>query len=136
MLWEQLQSFIYVDRSVRGYLKKDKLIDEFNFKNCKCMRFKMNTTSKFLLVLYSKEESLLSMRKNFMPTISSHVHLFIILNIYQTYFNTCQQKCRKCFKNRDFRTVFNRKYNKYNSSLAGMVKQNTVDGRMQKRNFC
>ena len=27
----------------------------------------------------------------------------------------------------------NRKYTKYNASLAGMVKQNTVDGRMQKK---
>ena len=29
--------------------------------------------------------------------------------------------------------MLNSKYTKYNSSLAGMVKQNTVEGRMQKK---
>ena len=32
----------------------------------------------------------------------------------------------------DWRTVLNRKCTKYNASLAGIVEQNTVDGRMQK----
>ena len=29
----ELKSFMYVDRSLRGDAKKDKLIDELNFKN-------------------------------------------------------------------------------------------------------
>ena len=36
-----------IDRSLRGDLKKDKLIDELNFKNC--MHFKIKTTNKFFV---------------------------------------------------------------------------------------
>ena len=39
----------------------------------------------------------------------------------------------KALKNRDYITVLNSKYTKYNALLAGMVKQNTVYGRMQKK---
>ena len=35
-------------------------------------------------------------------------------------------------KNKDWRTVPNSNYTKYNASVAGMVKNNTVDGRMRK----
>ena len=33
MLQDQLKSFMYGDRSLHGYPKKDKLIDELNFAN-------------------------------------------------------------------------------------------------------
>ena len=34
MLQDQLKSFMYVDRSLRGDPKKGKLMDELNFTNC------------------------------------------------------------------------------------------------------
>ena len=34
MLQDQLKSFMYVDSSLRGDPKKNKLIDELNFTNC------------------------------------------------------------------------------------------------------
>ena len=81
MLQEKLKSLMCVDRSVRGDPKKDKLIDELNFKNCMC--FKINTTSKFLLALHSKE-SLLFIQNILMPTISSPINFLRISNIDQT----------------------------------------------------
>ena len=47
LLQEQLKSLMYVDRSLRGYPKNDKLIDELNFKNC--MRLRIKTTSKYFV---------------------------------------------------------------------------------------
>ena len=47
MLQEQLNYLMYVDRSLRGYPNKDRLIGELNFKYC--MRLKRNTTSKFFV---------------------------------------------------------------------------------------
>ena len=47
ILLEEFKSLIYIDRSLRGNPRKDKLIDELNFKNC--MRFKRKTTSKFFV---------------------------------------------------------------------------------------
>ena len=50
---EQLKSLMYIDRSSNGDPKKDKLIDELNFKNC--VRLKIKTTSKFFVdITYKK----------------------------------------------------------------------------------
>ena len=38
ILQDQLKSFMYVERSLRGDPKKDKLIDELNFTNCMHLR--------------------------------------------------------------------------------------------------
>ena len=46
----ELKSFMYVDRSLRA--KKDKLIDEFNFK--KCMQLKILMKSKFFVGITNK----------------------------------------------------------------------------------
>ena len=43
----QLKSFMYVDRSLRGDPKKEKLIDELNFT--KCMQLKRLQKSKFFV---------------------------------------------------------------------------------------
>ena len=43
---------MYVDRSLRGDPKEEKLIDELNFKNC--VRLKKNTTSKFFVGITKK----------------------------------------------------------------------------------
>ena len=52
VLQEHSKSLMYVDRSFCGDPKKYKLIDKLNFKNC--VRLKRSTTSKFLLVLHTK----------------------------------------------------------------------------------
>ena len=49
---EQLNSLMYVDYSLCGDSKKDKLIDELNFKNW--VRLKRKTTSKFFVVITEK----------------------------------------------------------------------------------
>ena len=43
---------MYIDRSLRGDAKKDKLIDELNFK--KCMQLKRILKSKFFVVITNK----------------------------------------------------------------------------------
>ena len=40
VLQEQLISLMYTDHSLRGDLRKDKFIDELNFKNCVCLNRK------------------------------------------------------------------------------------------------
>ena len=40
VLQEQLKSLMYVDRSLRTYPKKDKLIDELNFKKLHLFKYK------------------------------------------------------------------------------------------------
>ena len=53
MLQEQLKSLMYVERSLNGYPKKEKLIDEANFKNCTSLKRK--TASKlFVGIIYKK----------------------------------------------------------------------------------
>ena len=86
----QLKYLIYVDRLSRGYPKKDKFIDELNFRHC--MRLKRNTTSKFFVGIKSKKESLLFIQNILMPVIYYYIHLFTISNINQTWFRTCQDK--------------------------------------------
>ena len=47
----ELKSFLYVDRSLRA--KKDKFIDELNFK--KCMQLKILLKSKFFIWITNKQ---------------------------------------------------------------------------------
>ena len=47
----ELKSFMYVDRSLRA--KKDKFIDELNFK--KCMQLKRSLKSKFFVGITNKQ---------------------------------------------------------------------------------
>ena len=47
----ELKSFVYIGRSLRA--KKDKLIDELNFK--KCMQLKISLKSKFFVGITSKQ---------------------------------------------------------------------------------
>ena len=53
VLQKHLKSLMYIDCSLRVYPKKDKLINEFNFKNCR--RSNRKTTSKFFVGVYYKE---------------------------------------------------------------------------------
>ena len=55
MLQRKFRPLTYVDRSLRGDPKKDKLIDELNFKNC--VRLKRKTTRKlFVGITYKKRK--------------------------------------------------------------------------------
>ena len=49
----ELKYFMYVDRSLRGDAKKDKLIDELNFK--RCMQLKRLLKIKFFVGITNKE---------------------------------------------------------------------------------
>ena len=52
-LQAELKSFMYIDRSLSGDAKEDKLIDEFNFK--KCMQLKILLKSKFFVAITNKQ---------------------------------------------------------------------------------
>ena len=52
MLQNKLKSIMYVERSLRRDPRKDKLIDELNFRNC--MSFKRKTTSKLFVGIKDK----------------------------------------------------------------------------------
>ena len=88
VLQEEFKSLMYVDRSLCRDPKNDKLIDELNFKNCVCLKRK--TTSKLFVGITRK--SLLFILNFLMPIIYSHIYLFRILNINQTWFRTCQDR--------------------------------------------
>ena len=49
----ELKSFMYVDRLLRGDAKKDKLIDELNFK--KCVQLKRLLKTKFFVGIKDKQ---------------------------------------------------------------------------------
>ena len=95
------------------------------------MNFKRETTSKLFFGIADKNRNII------------HAEYFDAKNIFSrpfiqnlkhkpNRFHDLSKKLRTNFKNRDWRTVPNIKYNKYNVSLEGMVKQNTMDERMQK----
>ena len=60
VLQENLKCLMYVDRSSRGYPKKDKLIDELSFKNC--VRLNIKTTSKLFLGITHNKKAYYSFR--------------------------------------------------------------------------
>ena len=57
MLQAQLKSLIYVDRSLRGDPKKDKLIDDLNFTNC--MHLKKIQKNKFFVGITVKQQKII-----------------------------------------------------------------------------
>ena len=62
----ELKSFMYVDRSLRGDEKKDKSIDELNFK--KCMQLKRILKSKLFVVITNKQSNLSIVLNLWLPT--------------------------------------------------------------------
>ena len=73
VLQEQFKSLMYIDRSLRSDPKKDKFIDELNFKNC--VRLKIKTKSKYFVgIIYKKKFIIHS--EFLMPAISYQLHLF------------------------------------------------------------
>ena len=53
MIQDQLKSFMYVDHSLRGDPKKDKLIDDLNFINC--MHLNIIQKNKFFVGITVKQ---------------------------------------------------------------------------------
>ena len=90
VLHKKFKSLMNVDHSLLGDPNKYRLIDELNFKNCVCL--KINTTSKFFVGITYKKIKFIIYPGFFMPIISSHIHLFRISNINQTWFITFQDK--------------------------------------------
>ena len=74
VLQEQSKSLMYVDHSIRGDPKKDKLIDELNFKNFVCLKRK--TIRKFFVGITCKKEGLVFIM-NFFDANNIFSHLFI-----------------------------------------------------------
>ena len=121
---------MYVDRSFFGYPNKDKFIDELNFTNC--MHLNRKTTSKFVVgITYKNINSIIYQEYFDANNIFSHQ---IIQNIRNkpNMVQDLSRKMRIALKNSDQITVPNRKHTKYYASLAGIAKQNNVDGRMRK----
>ena len=78
-------------------------------KSQKLHEFKEKDNNSVLFWYYTqKKENLLFIQNILMPTISSHINLFRISNINQTWFRTCQDRLRYNFKNRDWITVSNK----------------------------
>ena len=119
---------MYIDRSLSGDPKKYKLIDELSFKNC--MRLNIETTRKFFVgITYKKRKFIIHPEYFDANNIFSHSFIHNIKhkpNMVQ-YLSI---QMNMALKKIDWRTMPNRKYTKYYVSLAGMVKHNTVDGRM------
>ena len=67
MVQEELKSLMYVDLSLHGYPKKEKLFDEINLKSC--MRLERLQQSISLLVLKTNENYLLFIHNILYPTI-------------------------------------------------------------------
>ena len=88
MLLEHLKSLIYAERSLSCDSNKDKYIDELNLKNC--VQLKRKTTSKLFVCIIKK--LLFFILNVFIPGKNSHIHLFRISNINQTWFRNCQDK--------------------------------------------
>ena len=82
----QLKSFMYVDRSLRGDPKKDKLINQLNFK--KCMQLKRIQKTSSLLLLHKNKQSLSLILNLWLPTIKLKISLIIISKVTQTRFMT------------------------------------------------
>ena len=57
---------MYFDRSLRGDAKKDKLIDELNFK--KCMQLKIKLKIKFFVGITKNKENLSFILNLWLPT--------------------------------------------------------------------
>ena len=97
------------------------------------MCFNINTTSKFFVGVAFKGRNFI-IHVEYFDAKNIFLHLFSMIlknrpNVVQ-YLSTL---IKKALKSIDWRTVLYRNYTKYNVSLSRMARQNTVDGRMQKK---
>ena len=118
----ELKSFMYVDRSLRA--KKDKLIDELNFK--KCMQLKRLLKSKFFVGITNKQRKYI-IHTDFMVANQEITARFIQnLKSNPNKVHDLTGKMKKSFKNRDWKQVSIHKYKKSHASLTVISKLNTL----------
>ena len=115
--------------SLREDPKKEKLIDELNYKNCMCLKIK--TTSKLFVGITNNKIKFIIHPEYFDANNIFSKSFFGISNIKKGVQDLSKQ-INKALKYIDLIKVSNSKYTKYNASLSGMVKQNNVDGHMGK----
>ena len=120
---------MYVDRSLRGDAKKDKLIDELNFTNC--MQLKRIQKRKLFVGITDKQRKFI-IHPEFMVANHKITDQFIQnprSNPNKVHDLTGEMK--RPLKNRDCKKVSNRKYTESHASLKIMVKQITMEEHMQ-----
>ena len=101
-----------VDSSFRGDTKKDKFIDQLNFKNC--MVFKRKTTIKlFVGITYKNRQFIINPEYFDANNIFSHPFIYNLKH-KPNIVKYLSKQMNKSLKNRYWRTVLNRKYTKYN----------------------
>ena len=118
---------MYIDRSLRA--KKDKLIDELNFKIC--MQLKRLLKRKFFVGITYKQRKYI-IHPDFMvgnEEIKDQSIQNLKSNPNKVHHLTGEMK--KSLKNRDWKQVSIHKYTKSHAPLTVMVKLHTLEGHLQ-----
>ena len=113
----ELKSFMYIDRSLCA--KKEKLIDELNFK--KCMQLKRSLKSKFFVGVTNKQRKYI-IHPDFMVANQEITYQFIQnIKSNPNKVDDLTGEMKKSFKNRDWKQISFYKYTKFHASLTVMV---------------
>ena len=124
---DELKSFMYIDRSLRA--KKEKFIDELNFK--KCMQLKRSLKSKFFVGIKKKQRKYI-IHPDFMVANQEITDQYIQnLKSNPNKVHDFTGEMEKSLKNRDRKQVSIHKYTKSHASLTVMVKLNSLEGHLQ-----
>ena len=114
----EFKSFMYIDRSLRA--KKDKLIDELNFK--KCMQLKRLLKIKIVVGITTKQKIYI-IHPDFMVANQEITDQFIQnLKSDPNKVHDLTGEMNTSLKNRDWKQVSIHKYTKSHASLTVMVK--------------
>ena len=114
---------MYIDRSLRA--KKEKLIDELNFK--KCMQLKRLLKINFFVGITNKQRKYI-IHPDFMVANQEITYQFIHnLKSNPNKFYDLTGEMRKSLKIIDWKQVSMQKYTKYHASLTVMVKLNNLE---------
>ena len=125
----ELKSFMCFDLSLRVDAKKEKLIDELNFK--KCMQLKISLKSKLFVGITNKQRKYI-IHPDFMVANQEITDRFIQnIKSNPNKVHDLTGEMKKSFKNRDWKQVSTHKYTKSHAALTIMVKLNTLEGYMQ-----
>ena len=120
---------MYFDRSLRGDARREKLIDELNFK--KCMQLKRLLKSKLFVGITNKQRKYI-IHPDFMVANQEITDQFIQnLKSNPNKVHDLTGEMKKSLKNRDWKQVSNHKYIKSHASLKIMIKLNTLEGHIQ-----
>ena len=123
----ELKSFIYIDRLLRA--KKDKLIDELNFK--KCMQLKRSLKSKFFVGITNKQKKYIIHPDSIVANQEITDQFIQNLKSNPNKVHDLTGEMKKSLKNRDWKKLSIHKYIKSHASLTVMVKLNTLEGYLQ-----